>query len=172
MMPIIYAIDNVLSLRALTGLFQPANANCADGVAACTEDPSFNGWSIGGGYVFGGNRNYKIGKFKRVTVDNPVTEGGWGALSVNARFDRLDLTDEGIDGGDLNTFAAGVSWWLHKQARIQFNYYNADATLSGVNVGPSLGIGDVFEPIDGVGVARAFDDDTVDGFIARLQFDF
>jgi len=148
------------------------NANCADGVAACTEDPSFNGWSIGGGYVFGGNRNYKIGKFKRVTVDNPVTEGGWGALSVNARFDRLDLTDEGIDGGDLNTFAAGVSWWLHKQARIQFNYYNADATLSGVNVGPSLGIGDVFEPIDGVGVARAFDDDTVDGFIARLQFDF
>ena len=144
------------------------NANCAEGSTVCTEDPSFNGWSIGGGYFFGGHRNYKIGKFKRPTIDNPVTEGGWGALSINARYDTLDLTDEGIEGGDIDTFAAGVSWWLHKQTRIQLNYYTSDATLSGANVGGSLGIADVFEPT----AARAFDEDTVDGFVARLQFDF
>jgi len=148
------------------------NANCVEDSTICTDDPSFNAWSIGGGYVFGGNRNYKLGKFKRVTVDNPVTKGGWGALSVNARFDRLDHNSEGVEGGDLNTFAVGVNWWLHKQTRIQMNYFNSDATLSGVNTGPSLGIDGAFAPVDGAGALRTFDEDNVDGFVARLQFDF
>jgi len=160
----------------LAGLFGPAwaqaeytvvNANCAEGSTICTQDPSFNGFSIGGGYFLGGHRNYQVGKFKRPTIDNPVTKGGWGALSLNVRYDTLDLTDEGIEGGDIDTFAAGVSWWLHKQTRIQLNYYNANATLSGVNVGSSLGIADEF-----VAANRTFNEDTVDGFIARLQFDF
>ena len=91
-----------------------------------------------------------------------------GALSINARYDTLDLTDEGIEGGEIDTFAVGVSWWLHKQTRIQLNYYNSDATLSGLNVGSSQGIADVFA----ASALRTFDEDTVDGFIARLQFDF
>ena len=145
------------------------NADCVEGSTVCTDDPSFNGWSIGGGYVFGGKRNYSVGKFKRVTIDNPVTEGGWGALSVNARFDSLDLTDEGIQGGELDTFAVGVNWWLHKQTRLQFNYFNSDATLSGPNTGPSLGLQDVYAAAV---TNAALNDDTVDGFVARLQFDF
>jgi len=154
------------------GEYAVVNANCVEGSTVCTDDPSFQAWSIGAGYVFGGKRNYKLGKFKRVTVDNPVTKGGWGALSVNARFDSLDLSDEGIQGGDLDTFAVGVNWWLHKQTRIQLNYFNSNAILSGVNTGGSLGIDNAFAPISVVGGARAFDEDTVDGFVARLQFDF
>jgi len=162
----------------LAGLFGPAfasaeytivNANCAEGSTVCTQDPSFTGWSIGGGYFFGGHRNYAIGKFKRPTIDNPVTEGGWGALSINARFDSLDLTDEGIQGGDLDTFAVGANWWLHKQTRLQFNYFNSDATLSGPNVGPSLGLQDVFAAAT---TNPLLNNDNVSGFIARLQFDF
>ena len=162
----------------LAGLFGPAwaigeytvvNADCAEGSTICTEDPSFTGWSIGGGYVFGGKRNYSVGKFKRVTVDNPVTKGGWGALSINARYDSLDLTDEGIEGGDLDTFAVGVNWWLHKQTRIQLNYFNSDATLSGPNTGPSLGLQDVYAAAV---TDAALNDDTVDGFVVRLQYDF
>ncbi len=162
----------------LAGLFGPAwaigeytvvNADCAEGSTVCTDDPSFTGWSIGGGYVFGGKRNYSIGKFKRVTVDNPVTQGGWGALSINARYDSLDLTDEGIEGGDLDTFALGVNWWLHEQTRLQLNYFNSDATLSGPNTGPSLGLQDVYAAAV---TNAALNDDTVDGFVARLQFDF
>jgi len=174
----------------VAGLFGPAwfqaeyaiiNANCVDGSTVCIEDPTFNAWSIGAGYFFGGHRNYKIGKFKRPTIDNPVTKGGWGAVSVNARYDTLDLTDEGIEGGELDTFAAGVNWWLHKHVRLQFNYFNSDATLSGTNTGPSLGLESAFNPstpiLNDLGAEigqnlRAFDDDNVDGFIARLQFDF
>ena len=134
----------------------------------CIRD-SFTGWSIGGGYVFGGHRNYSTGKFKRVTVDNPVTDGGWGALSINARYDTLDLTDEGIEGGELDTFAVGANWWLHKQARLQFNYFNSDATLSGANVGSSLGLQDVYAAAI---TDPTLTDDTVEGFIVRAQFDF
>lgn len=151
------------------GEYTIVNADCAEGSTVCTDDPSFTGFSVGGGYFFGGKRNYSVGKFKRPTIDNPVTKGGWGAVSVNARYDSLDLTDEGIDGGDLDTFAVGVSWWLHKQTRIQFNYYNSDATLSGPNVGPSLGLQDVYAAAT---TNVALNEDTVDGFIARLQFDF
>ena len=151
------------------GEYTVVNANCVDGSTVCMNDPSFKGWSLGGGYVFGGKRNYSIGKFKRVTVDNPVTKGGWGALSINARYDSLDLTDEGIQGGDLDTFAIGVSWWLHKQTRLQFNYFNSDANLSGPNTGPSLGLQDVYATaVNNV----SLNEDTVDGFVARLQFDF
>ncbi len=151
------------------GEYTVVNANCAEGSTVCTDDPSFTGFSVGGGYFFGGKRNYSVGKFKRPTIDNPVTKGGWGAVSVNARYDSLDLTDEGIDGGDLDTFAVGVSWWLHKQTRIQFNYYTSDATLSGPNVGPSLGLQDVYAAAT---TNTALNEDTVDGFVARLQFDF
>ena len=90
-------------------------------------------------------------------------------LSVNARYDTLDLTDEGIDGGDIDTFAVGVNWWLHKQTRIQLNYFNSDATLSGPNVGSSLGLQDVFAAAV---TNPLLNEDTVDGFVARLQFDF
>ena len=168
----------------VAGLFGPAwfqgeytliNANCVEGSAVCIEDPTFDAWSIGGGYFIGGHRNYKIGKFKRPTIYNPVTKGGWGAVSLNVRYDTLDLSDEGIQGGELDTFAAGANWWLHKHVRMQFNYFNSDATLSGANTGPSLGLESAFNPfqtINGVQVARGFDDDKVDGFVARLQFDF
>lgn len=162
----------------LAGLFGPAwgraeytvvNASCAEGSAVCTDDPSFSAWSLGGGYVFGGERTYSLGKFKRVKVDNPVTKGGWGAVSLNARYDTLDLTDEGIEGGELDTLALGVEWWLHKHTRIQLNYFNSDANLSGVNTGPSVGLQDVYA----AAIADAtLTEDTVDGFVARLQFDF
>ena len=90
-------------------------------------------------------------------------------MSVNLRYDSLDLTDEGIEGGDIDTIAASVNWWLHKQARLQLSYFNADATLSGPNVGPSLGLQDVYAAAT---TNALLNDDTVDGFVARLQFDF
>ncbi len=151
------------------GEYTIVNANCAEGSTVCTDNPSFNGWSLGGGYVFGGQRNYSTGKFKRVTVDNPVTQGGWGALSVSARYDSLDLTDSGIEGGNIDTFAAGANWWLHKQTRIQLNYFKSEANLFGANVGSSLGVaGEFANAVANDGITE----DSVDGFVARLQFDF
>ena len=75
----------------------------------------------------------------------------------------------------IDTVAASVNWWLHKQTRLQFSYFNSDATLSGPNVASGEGL------VNGLGLQDVYaaattndllNEDTVDGFVARLQFDF
>ncbi|HUE79478.1 MAG TPA: porin [Sphingomicrobium sp.] len=74
-------------------------------------DPTFFGAYAEGGYFFTGeSRGYKSGKFDRVKVKNPVSEGGWGSLGVNVRWDYLDLIDSGIFGGTQNAFQVSLNW--------------------------------------------------------------
>ncbi len=75
------------------------------------EDPTFFGAYVEGGYFLTGeNRGYKAGKFDRVKVKSPVGKGGWGAISVNARLDYLDLTDADFVGGKQNAYQASLNW--------------------------------------------------------------
>lgn len=75
------------------------------------EDPTFFGAYVEGGYFLTGEkRGYKAGKFDRVKVKNPFGKGGFGAVSVNARWDYLDLTDSGFIGGTQNAYQASVNW--------------------------------------------------------------
>lgn len=75
------------------------------------SEPTFFGGYVEGGYFFTGeSRGYKAGKFDRVKVKNPFDKGGWGALSLNARFDYLDLNDAGIFGGTQNAYQLSLNW--------------------------------------------------------------
>ena len=75
------------------------------------DDPSFFGAYAEAGYFFTGEkRGYKAGKFDRVKVKQPFGKGGWGALSLNARWDFLDLNDAGIVGGTQNAYQASLNW--------------------------------------------------------------
>jgi phosphate-selective porin OprO/OprP len=47
---------------------------------------------------------------------------GWGAWQILARYNAIDLNDNGITGGELNSFTLGVNWIWNPQARMQFNY--------------------------------------------------
>jgi phosphate-selective porin OprO/OprP len=47
---------------------------------------------------------------------------GWGAWQVCARYNALDLNDNGINGGQLDSFTFGVNWWWNANARVQMNY--------------------------------------------------
>ncbi len=47
---------------------------------------------------------------------------GWGAWQIFARYNTIDLNDNGITGGELNSFTLGVNWIWNPQARMQFNY--------------------------------------------------
>ena len=47
---------------------------------------------------------------------------GWGAWQVGARYNAVDLNDNGINGGILNSFTFGVNWFLNPNAKMQFNY--------------------------------------------------
>jgi len=82
------------------------------GRAGDLAEPTFFGAYVEAGYFLTGeSRGYKGGKFDRVKVKKPfATEGGWGALSLNLRWDHLDLVDAGIVGGIQNAYQASLNW--------------------------------------------------------------
>lgn len=55
------------------------------------------------------------------TCDDCV-DGGWGAWQIAARYDHLDLTDDNIAGGVLDSFTLGLNWHWNPYAKVQFNY--------------------------------------------------
>ena len=142
------------------GEYGMLNASCD----ACADDPSFDGAYLEAGVFFGGARTYKGGKFNRPKVDNPITDGGMGAVSLIARYDTIDLTDDAVDGGDLDTIVIGADWWPTKYTRISANYFDGNA-----NLGMSTsGLDSAFANL----VTNGVTEEDVSGFVMRAQFDF
>lgn len=104
------------------GEYSFLSANGSEG----NEDADFSGGYIEVGYMIGGRQTYKGGKLNRPEVDNPVGEGGMGALALVARYDTLDLED-GPYLGQLDTLVLGADWWATKQARLGLNFFSVDA---------------------------------------------
>ena len=61
---------------------------------------------------------------------------GKGAWQVGARYNYLDLNDEGLNGGILHNGTLGLNWFLNPNMKVQFNYMMTyrDAPLPG-NIG-------------------------------------
>jgi phosphate-selective porin OprO/OprP len=81
-------------------------------------------------------------------------KGGMGALQVNLRYDRLDLSDAGIAGGRQNGLAVSLIWTPTEYTRLMMNYGR-------------IRYADAIHPASG--------DDTsysVDAFGMRAQIDF
>lgn len=112
------------------------------------EDPTFFGGSVEVGYFLtgGDTRGYKGGKFDRVKPANPVGEGGIGSFQINARYDRLDLTDAGVVGGTQDGYFLSLIWKPIDYVAILANYgrleYN-DAAFPTVTGDVDYGV-DVF----------------------------
>lgn len=141
--------DNFLGVEAavLAGKFWAAGeyaALSANGNGA-NPDADFAGYYAEAGVFLGGKRTYKGGKFNRPKVDNPVGEGGYGAVSLVARYDMVDLQDAAYTG-ELETIVLGADWYPTKYTRLGLNYFDTDAMNGSADKGS--------------------------GVVARLQFDF
>jgi len=89
------------------------------------NDPSFEGYYIVASYVFTGEMrqyNKRSGTFKRIKVANGINSGGWGELEVYSRWSSIDLSDENIDGGAMNTFSMGINWYPISAIQVNINY--------------------------------------------------
>lgn len=144
----------------VSGEYGITNANCA----ACTSDPSLNGGYIEAGVFIGGKKTYKGGKFNRPKVDKAITDGGIGAISFVARYDTIDLADTSVNGGDLDSRIIGVDWWPTKNTRVGLNYFDSDANLGS----STSGLDSEFAAL----VTAGAPEESVNGFVARVQFDF
>jgi phosphate-selective porin OprO and OprP len=95
--------------------------------------PFFQGGYVQVGYYLTGEHDVydrKRGTFDRVTpFENAYCvrscDGeckGWGAWQILARYNAIDLNDNGINGGTLDSFTLGVNWLWNANSRVQLNY--------------------------------------------------
>ncbi len=105
-------------------------------------DPDFHGYYVEAGWFLTGEAkplSPADGVWKRPQIRRPVASGGPGAWQLAARFDRLDLTADGIYGGEQNTYVLGVNWYVNERIRFSANYSHSairdafDAPANGPN---------------------------------------
>lgn len=115
-------------------------------------DPRFDGWYAQASYyVTGENRSYNPsrGGVGRLTPNDPITDGGFGAVELAARYATIDLNDTGFNGGELDTINLAVNWYPTSNTRLDLNYVRSETS----NTGP-------------------VPNDTTNAFIVRAQYDF
>jgi phosphate-selective porin OprO/OprP len=91
-------------------------------------NPEFDGFYLQASYFVtpGDKRAYRLGDgaFDRITPVNNFSLDGrhWGAWELAARFSRLDLGSENVQGGTEDDVTAGINWYLNPVTRISVNY--------------------------------------------------
>ena len=87
-------------------------------------DPTFRGGYAEVGMLLtpGDKTAYRNGAFDRIRPANPVSAGGIGAIQLNARYDRIDLTDGAIAGGTQQAAGLSAVWIPTEYIRFLVNY--------------------------------------------------
>jgi len=83
--------------------------------APSAGDPAFGGFALTGSWILSGEmRKYdrRSGTFGPVPVAKSVYQGGRGALEAAIRFSTIDLDDASIEGGEMDVYSLGLTWWL------------------------------------------------------------
>ena len=117
-------------------------------------DPTFwGGYAEVGMLVTPGDTTaYKGGAYDRIRPVNPITSGGIGAIQVNARYDRIDLTDAGVSGGMQQAAGLSVIWIPTDYVRFLVNYGHLWVDNAAIPAGP-----DPDYQVDTLGVRAQFD---------------
>jgi phosphate-selective porin OprO/OprP len=86
-------------------------------------DPTFRGAYGEVGFLLTDDETaYKGGVYERIRPKNPLGKGGFGALQVNARYDWIDLTDAGRNGGTQRVAGMSLIWIPIDYVRFAANY--------------------------------------------------
>lgn len=89
------------------------------------RNANFSGGAIEAGwFLTGESKPLKLSKgaWDRPKINSPIHKGGWGALQLAAKYDTIDLTDNGVFGGEQDTFILGLNWYLNRHSRVMVNY--------------------------------------------------
>lgn len=99
------------------------------------SDPSFDGFYAAASYFLTGEtRPFRNGNFDRIRpLSNFARDGGWGAVELALRYDRLDASDTPLvarAGNKAETLTAGLNWYLNPNFKLQLNWvrFNGDNT--------------------------------------------
>ena len=118
----------VLGPLSLQGEYTLASIDAPSG---SPSDPDFSGAYVQASwFLTGESRPYRknAGCFDAVKPKENAfgKEGGHGAWELATRYSQIDLTDDGIDAGELADVTFGVNWYLNPNTRVMANYVLAD----------------------------------------------
>lgn len=103
------------------------------------NDVDFDGFYFQTSYfITGEHRPYKLGAgvFDKIRPNRNFgfgEGGGPGAWEVLARYSSIDLTDKGIDGGELDDFTAGITWYLNPNMKTLLNYVHGELDVGSID---------------------------------------
>jgi phosphate-selective porin OprO/OprP len=102
-------------------------------VSGLGTDATFHGWYVMASYWLTGETaiyNEWNAVWDRVLPRGNLHDGsgGTGAWMLALRFDQVDLTDGGIDGGEMDSFTFGVTWMWNPNTRVKLDLVYADVT--------------------------------------------
>jgi phosphate-selective porin OprO/OprP len=96
-----------------------------------------------GYFLTGEHRPYdrKAGAVDRVIPFSSWSRNstGWGAWEIAARWSYLDITDGGIQGGELQDLTTGLNWYVNPYCKCVFNYIHSWAQSRPIRNGAIVG---------------------------------
>jgi phosphate-selective porin OprO/OprP len=118
--------DYGLEALAIAGRFHAAGeAHWLELARTGAPNPGFfGGYAEAGYFLTDSAYGYRDGVLRAPKIAKPVGSGGIGAVSIDLRYDYLDLTDASasVFGGKQNGILAGISWWPVENLRFLLNY--------------------------------------------------
>lgn len=97
---------------------------------SATGDTDYDAYAVQAGYFLTGEKHGYSGKsgvWTRPDIANPVTQGGWGAWEVLARYEALDYDNRPLlRGGTGHDTTVGLNWWVNAYTRFMFNWTHWD----------------------------------------------
>ncbi|HSX64027.1 MAG TPA: porin [Pseudoxanthomonas sp.] len=63
---------------------------------------------------------------------------GAGVWQLGLRYDVLDLNDNAVTGGRMETWTAGVNWYWRKHFKVVLNYVHVDSERAGFDDNPAI----------------------------------
>lgn len=99
-------------------------------------DLSFNGYYAYLSYFLTeDSRSYSISDAAFGTVTPSSEKGAW---ELAARFSNLELNDNEIQGGEVDSITLGVNYYMTRDLRFTANYIMSDSDLAGFSDDPNI----------------------------------
>ncbi len=119
-----YGLEAAAQMGAFHASAEWASLSAKDGGSAARNATFSGGYVEAGWFITGESRPLKLssGVWDRAAVNSPIHKGGVGAWEVAAKYDIIDLTDNGVFGGEMDTIVIGLNWYLNRHARVMANY--------------------------------------------------
>jgi phosphate-selective porin OprO and OprP len=102
--------------------------------AASQDFTATGGYASGVWNITGESWGYKAGT-PTTPLPNEPASGMW---QLGLRYDTLDLNDNNVLGGKMNTLTAGVNWYWRSNFKLMLNYVKVTSQKAGVSDDPNI----------------------------------